>query len=70
MFRTNDSPKHVEPFNEKNKDNSQEFVHLVGLYTHCNISCFFYAQYFPLLLSIILTGPSKEIEPFPCCLNT
>ena len=27
----------MEPINEKNKDYSQEFVHLVGLYTHCNM---------------------------------
>ena len=33
LFRTNDSPKEAESFNEKNKDYSQEFVHLVGLYT-------------------------------------
>jgi hypothetical protein len=31
---TNDSHKRVGPFNEKNKDYSQEFVHIVGLYTH------------------------------------
>ena len=37
MFRTIISPKHVEPINEKNEDYSQTFVHLVGLYTHCNI---------------------------------
>ena len=34
MFRTIISPKQVEPITEKNKDYSQEFVRLVGLYTH------------------------------------
>ena len=38
MFRTIISPKHVQSFNEKkNKDYSQEFVHVVGSYTHCNM---------------------------------
>ena len=34
---TNDSTKHVEPFNEKIKIIHGEFVHLLGLYTHCNM---------------------------------
>ena len=43
MFRTIISPSSGASFNKlywyslKNKDYSQEFVHLVGLYTHCNM---------------------------------
>ena len=57
MFRTNDSPKHVESFNEKIKIIHKKFVHLVGLYTHryssLHLFCYCYLIQFCRTTAII-----------------